>query len=193
MILQKEKKNCIAITSSFILNKEVVIIPTDTIYGFSGLPSVENSLLNIKKRDKNKKLIYLIEKPEMALEYVDFTFYSKLELDFLLSLWPNPVTIIYKSKTETIALRCPKDAWLNALLSKIGSPIFSTSVNISGSTSLEEISKIKSVFQKDVSLIVDAGDIKRVSSTIVDASKKPFSILRQGSYTINFDAISQGH
>lgn len=193
MILKKEEKKCIAITSSYILKNEVVIIPTDTIYGFSGLPSAENTLLNIKKREKGKKLIYLIEKPEVALKYIDTSFYSNLELDFFLSIWPNPLTIIYKTKTETIALRCPKDKWLNTLLSNIGSPIFSTSVNISGDASMEEIGTIKDTFQKDISVIVDGGNIKKVASTILDVSKRPFEVLRQGSYFVNFDTMLQEH
>lgn len=56
---------------------------------------------------------------------------------------------------------------------------------------MEEIESIKKEFQKDVSLIVDAGNIKGISSTIVDASKRPFKVLRSGSYTVNLDAISQ--
>lgn len=194
MIVQKKEKKCISITSSLILKNEVVIIPTDTIYGFSGLPSSEKDLMNIKKREKSKKLIYLIEKPEMALEHIDETFYSKFELDFFFSHWPNPLTIIYKGKTEkTIALRCPKDEWLSSLLSNVGYPIFSTSVNISGQASMEKIEMIKKTFEKDVSLIVDAGDIKGKSSTILDVSERPFKVLRLGSYPINFDAISQEH
>lgn len=191
MILQRQEKNCIAITSSFIKENKVVIIPTDTVYGFSGLCTAENSLVSIKKRDKNKKLIYLIEKSSLALKYIDVPFYSQCELDFLFSLWPNPLTIIFKSKPATIALRCPKDEWLNSLLSHVASPIFSTSVNISGMPPMEEIESIKKEFQKDVSLIVDAGNIKGISSTIVDASKRPFKVLRSGSYTVNLDAISQ--
>ncbi len=194
MIVQKKEKKCISITSSLILKNEVVIIPTDTIYGFSGLLSSEKDLMNIKKREKSKKLIYLIEKPEMALEHIDETFYSKFELDFFFSHWPNPLTIIYKGKTEkTIALRCPKDEWLSSLLSNVGYPIFSTSVNISGQASMEKIEMIKKTFEKDVSLIVDAGDIKGKSSTILDVSERPFKVLRLGSYPINFDAISQEH
>lgn len=194
MIVQKKEKKCISITSSLILKNEVVIIPTDTIYGFSGLLSAEKDLMNIKKREKSKKLIYLIEKPEMALEHIDETFYSKFELDFFFSHWPNPLTIIYKGKTEkTIALRCPKDEWLSSLLSNVGYPIFSTSVNISGQASMEKIEMIKKTFEKDVSLIVDAGDIKGKSSTILDVSERPFKVLRLGSYPINFDAISQEH
>ena len=194
MIVQKKEKKCISITSSLILKNEVVIIPTDTIYGFSGLLSAEKNLMNIKKREKSKKLIYLIEKPEMALEHIDETFYSKFELDFFFSHWPNPLTIIYKGKTEkTIALRCPKDEWLSSLLSNVGYPIFSTSVNISGQASMEKIEMIKKTFEKDVSLIVDAGDIKGKSSTILDVSERPFKVLRLGSYPINFDAISQEH
>ena len=193
MIIPKEEKNCIAIVSSFILKNEVVIIPTDTIYGFSGLPQVESTLLDIKKREKEKKLIYLIEKPEDALKYIDVKFYSNLELSTFLSLWPNPITIVYKTQKETIALRCPNDPWLNALLSKVRKPIFSTSVNISGKVAMEKIESIKNAFQDKVPLIVDGKDIKGTSSTILDASKRPFKVLRHGTYNINFDAILQEH
>ena len=58
---------------------------------------------------------------------------------------------------------------------------------------MEKIETIKNAFQKDVPLIVDGGDIKGESSTIIDVSKRPFKVLRKGSYLINFDTILQEH
>ena len=52
---------------------------------------------------------------------------------------------------------------------------------------------IKNTFQKDIPLIVDGGNMNGTSSTIIDVSKRTFRILRNGSYLINFDAISRGY
>ncbi len=189
MILKKNDPQCIATISDYVLSGNIVIIPTDTVYGFSGLPvaHTKEKLALIKKRDKNKSLINLIEKKEEALRYIDKSYYSNNELKELLSFWPCPLTIIFISsnqKEKTIALRCPKDAWLKKLLSNIGSSIFSTSVNISGYPSMKNLSNIKEAFYSDVSLIVDGGNLTSTSSTILDATKRPFSIIRQGSYIL---------
>lgn len=186
MTIEKENKNCIAIASSILSNKGVVIIPTDTIYGFSSLMGMEEKLTIIKNRDVEKHFIYLIEKKDVATSYIDLSYYSKKELSHLLSFWPAPLTIIFRTKTKegSIALRAPKDEWLQKLLHSIKLPIASTSANISGCKTIENVDALEKIFSSNVDLIVDGGHLKGCSSTILDAREKPFKLLRQGSYKV---------
>lgn len=70
MILKKNDPQCIATISDYVLSGNIVIIPTDTVYGFSGLPvaHTKEKLALIKKRDKNKSLINLIEKKRGSIK-----------------------------------------------------------------------------------------------------------------------------
>ena len=182
MVISKEQHNSIEITVEKLRNKEVVIIPTDTVYGFSGIaPWTEDSIRQIKGREENKPFIQLISKPE------DVCLIAKDNIpDKLLKYWPGPLTVIVESvKGGTVAVRCPGDAWLRKVIEETGI-IYSTSVNRSGSSVLEECSQIIEEFNNEVELIVCDGDkINSLPSTIVSYVNSEIKIIRQGSLNIN--------
>ena len=186
MVISKEQHNSIEITVEKLRNKEVVIIPTDTVYGFSGIvPWTEDSIREIKGREENKPFIQLIANPKDVYYYTN----EKID-DKILSIWPGPLTIIVPQKedeTKTIALRCPADDWLRKVIDLAGFSIYSTSVNYSGKKILSDIYDIVKEFDKHVSLIVDDGD-KRESkaSTIISVINKEVKLVRQGELNVDF-------
>ena len=97
MVISKEQHNSIEITVEKLRNKEVVIIPTDTVYGFSGIaPWTEDSIRQIKGREENKPFIQLIASPK------DFFYYTDEKIDEkILSLLPAPLTIIVPQKAAS--------------------------------------------------------------------------------------------
>lgn len=196
MIVKKSNVNSIKLCANMLQEEKVLILPTDTIYGISGVVNkTQERIFNIKGRESDKKLITLISSP------LDI---YKITSDFIpkniLSLWPAPLTIIVHSKTtpeETIAVRCPKDKWLRQVIKECGSPIYSTSVNISGYPSLTSISTIIEEFENKVDLIVDAGDNKKtLPSTIIAISKEKdrykVKIIRQGEVKIDITTLKEG-
>lgn len=167
--------------------KNVVIIPTDTVYGFSGIvPDTEACIRKIKGRGDDKPFIRLISCPG------DISFYSDDVLPAgLLDFWPGALTVIVQLKPEhacfageTAAFRCPGDEWLRTVISICGRPVYSTSVNRSGSPLLRSIKDMEKEFSSEVSLIVDAGndlDDSTQPSTIVALENGLCRIVRQGA------------
>ena len=93
--------------------------------------------------------------------------------------------IVESVKGGTVAVRCPGDAWLRKVIEETGI-IYSTSVNRSGSSVLEECSQIIEEFNNEVELIVCDGDkINSLPSTIVSYVNSEIKIIRQGSLNIN--------
>lgn len=184
MILNKSDENTADKCAELLKNDEVVILPTDTVYGFSGIigKSAEK-IRKIKGREEAKPFIQLIAGPEDISKISDQKIPSKL-----LSYWPGPLTVIViaKNSEETVAVRCPGDKWLRDVIKKAGKPIYSTSVNRSGKPVLVKIEEIKREFEKEVALIVDAGDsASSVPSTIVKLEGEGYSVLRQGAVVID--------
>ena len=142
------------------------------------MPDAAEKILEIKKRPKDKKMIQLIAKPEDIYKYTD-----QHIPDTFFKLWPAPLTLIVKSKShsDTIAFRCPDNKFLRELIEQLAVPIYSSSVNISGSEALNTVKDIAKVFEKKVKLIVDAGEIRALASTVVDLSLDEPMILRRGS------------
>ncbi len=183
MICRKSDSESIGLCSKLLKEEKVVIIPTDTVYGFSGvINKTDFKIRSIKGRAENKPFIILISEPEE----INSISAQKLPSS-LLNYWPGALTVIVRKKDNpdtTVAVRCPGDEWLRNIISLTGSPIYSTSVNRSGFPVLNSIEEIKREFESEVSLIVDDGDkIGALPSTIVRYDGK-ISVVRQGSLII---------
>ncbi|MFC2330004.1 MAG: L-threonylcarbamoyladenylate synthase [Treponema sp.] len=183
MICRKSDSESIELCSKLLKEEKVVIIPTDTVYGFSGvINKTDFKIRSIKGRAENKPFIILISEPEE----INSISAQKLPSS-LLNYWPGALTVIVRKKDNsntTVAVRCPGDEWLRNIISLTGSPIYSTSVNRSSFPVLNSIEEIKREFESEVSLIVDDGDkIGALPSTIVRYDGK-ISVVRQGSLII---------
>ena len=198
MILKKSDPTSIKETTATLCKGGIVIIPTDTVYGFSGIVDLKTAasqfetdakIRAIKGRSETKPLIQLLARPEDLRLYTD-----DIIPDSLLSKWPGALTIIVHIKKDsplaasaipessTVAFRCPGDEWLRKIISECGAPVFSTSVNRSGQPVLDTISEIKKEFGSEANLIIDDGDKKgALPSTLVTLEKGEIKILRQGS------------
>lgn len=165
--------------------KKVVIIPTDTVYGFSGIvPETDEDIRRLKGRAETKPFIQLIASPDDLMKYTD----QKVPPE-LLARWPGALTIIVRNKEgmnqQTTAYRCPGDEWLRHVIAAAGCPLYSTSVNRSGSPVLDEIDAIEAEFGNEVALIVDDGAKKgALPSTLVSITEGKITVLRQGSVEI---------
>lgn len=201
IIKSKNDKNSLKIAVDFLKQGKICILPTDTVYGFSGIVDLKNQISyktddlirKIKGRAENKALIQLIAKPSDLKIYTDDKIPEKI-----LEKWPGPLTVIVNTKKNsplaqkfpTVAFRCPGDEWLRNIIQECKSPLYSTSVNRSGKEVLNEISKIKDEFASEVSLIVDDGDKKNaLPSTIIriekdESGNSAIKILRQGAVKI---------
>ena len=93
MRLQKSDPRSIELCAAALIRGEVVIIPTDTVYGFSGIvPASEASIRAIKGRNETKPFIQLIADPE------DISLYSNSPLPpAIRALMPGAVTVIVKN------------------------------------------------------------------------------------------------
>ena len=188
--LLKSAKDSAEQTAQVLKNGGVVIIPTDTVYGFSGVVSLsgltrqsstDDRIRTIKGRSETKPMIQLIAKPE------DLALYTSDHIpDALLSKWPGALTIIVNNNQGgTTAFRCPGDEWLRQVIALCGSTIYSTSVNRSGQPVLDTQDAIIKEFANEVDLIVTDGDKKgALPSTLVSITDGTIKILRQGEITL---------
>ena len=196
MTCSKSDGKSLELASSCLSSGGIAILPTDTVYGFSGIVDLkgrnafgtDGRIRRIKGRDEGKPLIQLISSPLDISAYTDDRIPEQL-----LEKWPGPLTVIvnvsgkspYADPIGTVALRCPGDPWLRAVIESVGAPIYSTSVNRSGFPVLDRIQAIEAEFGKDADLIVSDGDkTDAVPSTIVSVTDGSIKVLRQGAVTI---------
>lgn len=194
-IISREEAFSEKIVAECILKGGVCVIPTDTVYGFSGIvPWSKNKIQTIKGRDEGKSFIQLIADPNEIYNYTSLSIPSRL-----FSLWPGALTLVVPvSKGDnagsTIAFRCPGDAWLRKVVELVGSPIYSTSVNRSGQPVMYKLQNICDEFLGEVDLIVDGDKIiapDAKASTLVELTDDgQCKVLRQGSVTIPSELLT---
>ena len=190
---QRNLKTTVTIMIESIEQGEVVVCPTDTVYGLIADATNEKAvkkLLKIKKRNTQKPIPIFVKDIKIAKK---FALINKNQEKFLKKVWPGKVTVVLKRKgklprilfrnKKTIGLRIPDYKIINQLLLIINRPLTGTSANISGqppSTKIKEvISQFKNQkFQPD--LIIDAGNLpKSKPSIVLDLTTSPTKILRK--------------
>jgi L-threonylcarbamoyladenylate synthase len=129
-----------------LLANEVLILPTDTIYGLSLL--VENNnpqvLNKLKKAPLDKPLIILVDRFKTIKKQIIFNQESKKILKAKV-----PTTVIFKAvdSEKTLAIRLCKRKDLKKILRKTG-PIYSTSVNLSKQVPITSEAELKAFLKQ---------------------------------------------
>ncbi len=177
------------------LEGSVFVYPTDTIYGFGANPFNEDTVKRIdeiKRRPRGKMYIMLINSIEVLTKYIEIK--SEKHLDFLLAIWPNPVSVVLplNAKTseilneETAAFRIPNHRFCQKLTSELEMPLISTSVNRSSNPPMVEPNLIIDEFASEVSTIFYT-DKKCFyeASTLIDLSDSVPTLLREGKIKFN--------
>ena len=181
MILNKKNPETLDTISSIIRDGGVAILPCDTIYGLCAAYGIgEKPLMEIKGRERNKAFLVLATLEQAKMLCTDIP-------EDILASWPAALTVILNAKDGgTIAVRVPNDSFLQSVLNQTGCPIYSTSVNISGEQSLTSFSAICRRFESLVDVVVRGDENQgRVPSTLIDATIKPYRLVRQGLYDAN--------
>lgn len=166
----------------------VVVLPTDTLYGFHAAVSRRKAVERIseaKGAGHGRRYLLLAASLEMVEAHVaSLGCASRAQLD---ALWPSPVTVILPAGRacpdwvgDTVAFRVPARDALRALIKDLGEPIVSTSVNASGETPVNDPLEIAARYDAD--LMVDGGDADASASTIVDVCGESPLVIRQGDY-----------
>lgn len=185
-----------------ILNGELAIIPTDTVYGIvADATSFEavDKVFKIKKRDYKKPLIIMVSSVEMLLKYVLCV--DEIEKELIEKYWPGKLTILFKRNKnvldiitnggDLVGIRFPDNKELINLMNKIDRPLVSTSANISNCDTVVDINMIEEELKNKVSYIYDGGILDNLASTIVTIVGGKIKIIRDGELSSqlknNFD------
>lgn len=188
------KRNQLNEVLQTITQEDVVIFPTDTVYGIGASifsPKALDKIFEIKNRPTDKSLIVLCA-DELQLEEI----VGPLSVDvkkIIDAFLPGGLTLILKCYMslpeeitrgkQTIGVRIPDHPLALELLKEFG-PLATTSANISGEPSPTKIDRLNPVIQR-VNYVFDDGETKQqIPSTILDCTKDEFVILREGAITL---------
>jgi len=171
-------------------NSGVIVYPTDTIYGLGCDIFKKNAIekiYQIKKRDKKKPLSIICSDFKQAAEYAIIQDYA---FRLMKKSLPGAYTFILKAKSKlpqrflaknkTVGIRIPDNKICLDLVSALGHPIISTSLNISGQPVLTNPNQLDKETANKLDLTIDAGDLTAQASTIIDLSQEAPILIREG-------------
>jgi len=177
---------------NYLKKKEIIGVPTETVYGLAGnafSSRAVKKIYTLKKRPFKNPLIihyYSLEqlKKDVELNNNFFKLYKKFS--------PGPITFVLKRKKKsllsniataklgTVAVRFPKNKILRKILRSLNFPLAIPSANKSSHISPVSAEDVVQEFNNSIKIVLNGGQCKiGLESTVVDLTSKP-KILRPG-------------
>lgn len=178
------------------INKgNIVITPTDTVYGIQGDATNIDAIKKAfeAKQRENKPLLILVSSISMLEKYVSEI--TDLQREIINKYWPNTLTILFKKNnnlsdeltcgSEFVGVRMPNNKLLLDIMNEIGKPLFSTSANISGEPTIISIDLLNDNLKNHIAYILDDGEKTNISSTLIKVENDKITFLREGELAKN--------
>ncbi|MCM8796620.1 MAG: L-threonylcarbamoyladenylate synthase [Candidatus Omnitrophica bacterium] len=174
---------------------ELVIIPTETVYGIAANmlnKEAIKKLSAIKQRPPEKPFSLHIERKSRIEDFakdIPSSAYKLIE-----KFWPGPLTLVLKAKDDCkIGLRMPDNEVALKIISEAGVPVVCPSANISGRPAPVTFSEAIKDLRDLVDLAVDSGDTRlKKESTVVDLTVEPPMVMREAAIKNNEIELTVG-
>lgn len=170
---------------------EVVVIPTDTVYGLAAAAdnrAAVETMFALKHRPFDVRVAVLVSDLEQAERHV---LLGPAGRALAAACWPGPLTIVAPRHVvgslaagdeETLGVRCPADDAARALAAAVG-PLAATSANLHGHETPSSAAAVAELFP-DVGVVLDDGPRHGVASSVVSVVGAMPELIREGPLTL---------
>ena len=193
----KEKINLEKIkeAANSIKTGELVLFPTETVYGIGANALDENAVNKIFKAKgragDNPLIVHIADRNKIKDIADDITEMEQMLID---AFMPGPFTLILNKKKhisnivsanlDTVGIRMPDSKIARTIIEKSNTPIAAPSANLSTKPSCTNLNDLLEDFNNKVPYIIDGGASKiGVESTVVKVINGIPTILRPGKIT----------
>ncbi|MBI5095700.1 MAG: threonylcarbamoyl-AMP synthase [Candidatus Hydrogenedentes bacterium] len=178
----------LAIAAAAVRRDEVVAYPTDTVYGLGVNPFSEEAVRRLfaaKQRDAGKPVMLIVADEAQLFQVVSHV--SSIARTFIQAFWPGPLSLLFpKSQrlphsltagSDKVCVRCPASRIARDLCLAAGTPLTSSSANLSGDP---PVRSLKALDLLGVAAGIDAGFLEESeASTVFDPAH--VAVLRKGA------------
>ena len=188
-------KTIIILAKKTLEDGNLVIFPTETVYGLGGNATNVGAIKKIyglKKRPFSNPLICHFKNIEEIEKNFEI---NTQEYDLGRAFWPGPMTIILKKKKtslihpllsnnlELVGCRIPKHPIALDLLASVNFPIAAPSANLATKISSTQTNHLSSALKENTFLIDGGKTTLGLESTVVKLNNNKLMIFRLGSIT----------
>ena len=189
------QQKTIAKAKKTLFRGELVIFPTETVYGIGC--NAENIdaiklIYKVKKRPINNPLIcHFSNIREIEKNFI----LKEKDIELAQAFWPGPLTLILKKKEGSkintlvsnnqslVGCRIPNNEIALDLIKELDFPLAAPSANIATKTSITSINDLDNEL-KNIFCIDGGSSVLGLESTVLQTTKEGCKILRLGSLTI---------
>lgn len=170
----------------------VIALPTETVYGLAANAYNETAvaeIFNIKGRPSHNPIIVHVAGLEMARQCV--TAFPPVVSKLARAFWPGPLTLVLPRSPavpkivtaggETVGIRWPSHALIQAVIRECGFPLAAPSANLSNRVSPTNAAHVQRQLDGKIPAIVDGGQSAvGIESSVLDLTVSPPQVLRPG-------------
>ncbi|NOX38541.1 MAG: threonylcarbamoyl-AMP synthase [Calditrichaeota bacterium] len=176
-------------------NGQLIIYPTDTVYGIGCSLYKKHALeaiYRLKGKTKFEPISLICESIQQASQYARI---SNFAFRILKRCFPGPYTVILEATREIpklmltrrkeVGIRIPDNRIVMAMVHTLGHPLANTSVNIEEGELLNDPEEIMQRYAHHAEVFLDAGPLPDAEeSTIIKIIHDEVEIIREGKGSI---------
>jgi len=160
-------------------NDDIIIYPTDTIYGVGCDATHPETVEKIRRMKQRPSKPLSVIAPSKKWIYENC--YVSRQANYFLKKLPGPYTLILPLKNtscvsrpvtkgkQTIGVRLPQH-WICEQVEQYGKPFITTSVNVSGKPYMKHPKTLSDELRSFVDIIIDVGKLDNGSSIVYDCT-----------------------
>jgi L-threonylcarbamoyladenylate synthase len=174
----------------------VAVFPADTVYGLCCAPESAVAvarLYALKGRPPERPAAVMFF--TLAAAWTVLSELSERERAALAALLPGPVTVLLPNRAQRFPLACGPDPHTLGLrvpllgqrlhaLAEVTQPVMQSSANLTGGPEARRLSEVDPALRDGVDLVLDAGELPGVASTVLDLrhyeERHDWQVVREG-------------
>lgn len=174
----------------------IILYPTDTVYGLGcdlfHREAIER-MYRIRRLPHTKPLAFTCADLKEVAQYAHV---DNFAYKIMKRILPGPYTVVLRatklvpkrvvSKSKTVGIRVPDHPVPLAIAAALGHPIVTTSASDAADTPISNPDELLDRFAGDIDLLINAGPIPALHSTIIDLSGSEAVVLRQGKGDVSW-------
>jgi len=171
---------------------ELVVLPTDTVYGLAAAPYEEpvRRISRLKQRPETTAIALVARDVDFLLECIPEL--RGRDATIARALLPGPYTLVLRNpdrrfhwltakNPHTIGVRVPELHGPGAAMLDEAGAFAATSANLHGGPDPATLAEVPAEILSGVSAVVDGGELPGTASTVIDFTGSEPRVLREGA------------
>ena len=176
--------------TKFLKNGDVIVYPTDTLYGLGCdifKKDAVNKIYKIKKLPKRKPLSIICSDFKQLSQFATI---SNSAFRTMKEILPGPFTCILKatnkvpklliSKQRTVGIRIPDSPFIKTVIENLGNPIITTSLTNADDHYLLDSTEIYHQYKHQIDILFASESSSKLPSTVIDMTGNNPKLIREG-------------